>query len=880
MLGDVLQFKGTWRTYQQRVLDSANKYLADGRIHIVAAPGSGKTTLGIELIRRLGEPALVLTPSITIREQWVQRIEEAFLKEGLIAEEYLSQSLKNPKPITVVTYQSLHSAMNHFKGTEIEEREALEGEQKLTEEVDYTGFDVIKIMKGVGVICLDECHHLRSEWWKALEEFKERIGQLKTIALTATPPYDDSPAMWNRYMNMCGEIDEEITVPELVKEGSLCPHQDFVYFNYPTQEEKDKIHEFVKKASMTVQELMADDMFAKAVSSHNMFLGKANMDEMLENPAYVSSLLIFMNEKHMPVPQRLKMLMGVKDLPKMEPKWMEYLLQGMLYEDSESYGIDKEYIAQLTSLLKTRGLIDKKKVVLQTNVNIEKMLTNSLGKINSIKEIVFNEYESMGEELRLLILTDFIRKEYEKNIGKPETDVNACGVLPFFEMLRRESIARGKEISLGVLCGTVVIIPAKAKEMLEKEISGIGNVTYSSFGLFPQDYLKVTAVGDAHFLTGAITNIYTKGAMQILIGTKSLLGEGWDSPCINSLILASFVGSFMLSNQMRGRAIRVFRDKPKKTSNIWHLVCLNDTKEESEDYSLLKRRLEHFLGLHYTENVIENGMERMSIIKEPFDAAKVEQMNTEMLALSRQRESLESRWKNSLSLHRKLEIIDEVEVAEPCLSTCVFKDALRGTVVAILICALIILGLGGLLFSKATTIVCFILALALIFMLRYLPKILSVGTPFRILQSFGKGINRALSMKRMYEVKNCRVKAKNSKAMSYQIYLQGGSGKDKKLFSDCVKEMFAPIDNQRYILERRKKIKGKMGYFAIPDVFSKNKEDALLFAKCMTPYIGNYDVVYTRNEEGRKTLMSARMKAFANVSDRVVNRKKVKSPLE
>ena len=25
---------------------------------------------------------------------------------------------------------------------------------------------------------------------------------------------------------MCGEIDEEITVPELVKEGSLCPHQD------------------------------------------------------------------------------------------------------------------------------------------------------------------------------------------------------------------------------------------------------------------------------------------------------------------------------------------------------------------------------------------------------------------------------------------------------------------------------------------------------------------------------------------------------------------------------------------------------------------------------------------------------------------------------
>ena len=60
----------------------------------------------------------------------------------------------------------------------------------------------------------------------------------------------------------------------------------------------------------------------------------------------------------------------------------------------------------------------------------------------------------------------------------------------------------------------------------------------------------------------------------MLVGTKSLLGEGWDSPCINSLILASFVGSFMLSNQMRGRAIRIFKDDPNKVSNIWHLVTL------------------------------------------------------------------------------------------------------------------------------------------------------------------------------------------------------------------------------------------------------------------------------------------------------------------
>ena len=48
-----VQFKGTFRDYQQKVLDNSNKYLKNKKIHIVAAPGSGKTILGLELISRL-----------------------------------------------------------------------------------------------------------------------------------------------------------------------------------------------------------------------------------------------------------------------------------------------------------------------------------------------------------------------------------------------------------------------------------------------------------------------------------------------------------------------------------------------------------------------------------------------------------------------------------------------------------------------------------------------------------------------------------------------------------------------------------------------------------------------------------------------------------
>ena len=111
-----LAFTGQWRHYQKRVLDKSEAFMADGHLHLVAAPGSGKTTLGIEFIRRFGQPTLILAPTVTIRQQWVDRIVQAFLKDEGEAEHLISQDLKHPKLITVATYQALHSAMNQVVG--------------------------------------------------------------------------------------------------------------------------------------------------------------------------------------------------------------------------------------------------------------------------------------------------------------------------------------------------------------------------------------------------------------------------------------------------------------------------------------------------------------------------------------------------------------------------------------------------------------------------------------------------------------------------------------------------------------------------------------------------------------------------------------------
>ena len=50
-----LKFNGTYRPYQKRILEKVPLLLSQKKLHLVAAPGSGKTTLGIELIFKWNE---------------------------------------------------------------------------------------------------------------------------------------------------------------------------------------------------------------------------------------------------------------------------------------------------------------------------------------------------------------------------------------------------------------------------------------------------------------------------------------------------------------------------------------------------------------------------------------------------------------------------------------------------------------------------------------------------------------------------------------------------------------------------------------------------------------------------------------------------------
>ncbi|MFR2119932.1 MAG: DEAD/DEAH box helicase family protein [Streptococcus salivarius] len=900
-----LSFKGQWRQYQQRVLDKAESFMDDGKIHLVAAPGSGKTTLGIEFIQRFGNPTLILVPTVTIRQQWVDRINQAFLSDDNLVEQLISQDLKRPKMITVATYQALHSAMNQVVGDSLIEDTDDESQQ---EHFDFQGFDIRKTFgdQDLGTLCLDECHHLRNEWWKSLEIFRKSFPKIKMISLTATPPYEGEPALWERYISMCGEIDEEITVPELVKEGTLCPHQDYVYFAFPTKEERTQLDQFEKQKLNFLTKLSTDINFSNTIQSSPALSDQISDDDLLANPKYLSAILIFLRSKNLPFPQRFQGLLATKALPTFTLEWFETLLNGVIFQVPNWFGFTEEAFNQLKSDLKANGLIERNQVKLIRNKKQDVLLNQSLGKLNAVRDIFKAEYQSLGNNLRQLVLTDFIRKDFQVHLGDKNAQFTQLGVLSYFESIRSEMIEQSWTVPIAVLTGSLVIIPTSAKEHLERLIPN-SRLSYDIIGqLSQEDYLKVSVSGSHHDLVTALTQLFQEGYIQVIIGTKSLLGEGWDAPCVNSLILASFVGSFMLSNQMRGRAIRVCPDNPDKTSNIWHLVSINlsprkwfefQNDEEnydetlelqlyglSPDLDLLDRRMTQFLGLHYSELTIESGIDRLDLNQITFSQKGLEKLNQNAITLSQKRQELKDRWQQALPLNEEMEVANEVEVDKQFLPLAYLNDWMKALLISqALAVTYFIIDLGRYLivgkpFNQSLPIFLLALLVLAIFWGRYF----IYKSPYKRLEIFGKAIHQALLDSGQIETEESapRVVKDSKQAIYNAIYLKGASMREKEIFAQALTEFFAPIENQRYILKSCHKVKDQTEFFAVPSMFEKRKADAESFLQNIQKSVGKYNLIYTRSVQGRPILLEARIKALGNKQERTVTHKKVMSTLE
>jgi superfamily II DNA or RNA helicase len=934
-----VRFRKPWRSYQQRVLDELKDHLDDNHLHIIAAPGSGKTVLGLEVMRRLNRPALILSPTVAIRDQWIDRFVNLFLNDSHQVPGWISRDIRHPQFITASTYQGLHSV---YTG------EPDDGGRKAADRRREPGGKeaLLKRLEQLGVrtLVLDEAHHLRNEWWKCLADLNKRLGKPTVVALTATAPFDVSPFEWERYIGLCGPIDAEISVPELVAQKNLCPHQDYVYLSAPLQAEQQAIREFRQEAAAFVQRLCADQEFAAALESQAcVSRPRECVEEILDDPPFYSSVAFFLNHVRGRPPRELLRTLGLspRKCPKLDMDWLTILLTGCFYTHAKSFGADKGLFLRLLRDAKRAGVVDRRTVSLKSNTNIARLLIRSASKLRSIEEVVKLESDSLGPNLRMVVLTDHIRRA---DFPKDQADlkpIKRLGVVPIFEQIRRsegasekvgssgwqpqaqlgdglsgegesvrsqrptlpkasglEAATRNPEageaqeragtqssdtspVRLGILSGTLTVIPSELREALQTVTPTLG-VDPADIDFKPLDhdsrFCEVTIRGaDKHKMVALITSLFNQGSVTVLVGTTSLLGEGWDAPSVNSLILASFVGSYMLSNQMRGRAIRTQDGNLTKTANIWHLVCQEEhAKELNEDMETLSRRFKSFVGVSFTSHRIESGLGRLGLGEPPFTKPRMDHINTVMTQRACDRAKLITDWEQALDASREGDMVEQVAASPLALP----KDfVFRNTLLALLwqgwfwgasLFSLLMqgteqnshkMGLRGLLILLAIATGAAALT-ALPKCLKALWLFLRHGSIASSMKQVGKAVLKAMVQGEQIETSISQLKVV-TRPLDYGFVscsLKGGTARERSIFLDALQEVLGPIENPRYVLVRKSLLGWflRKDYHAVPAALGKNKDLAEYFRRMWARYVGPTDLVYTRTPEGRRFLLEAR----------------------
>lgn len=871
MSDSILHFNGQWRSYQKRILDSLDFHLRDDKLHVVAAPGAGKTTLGIEVISRLNQPSLVLCPTNTIKSQWKERILTSFLQEkdyGIV-----STDIRKPGYITVITYQALLAAFCGFD----DESEANSPEDKETPEKEYTlaassrfrmekAEEVIDILQSakVSLLCFDEAHHLRKEWWKALTYLVEHLKPKQTLALTATPPYDADFNEWKRYQSLCGDIDEEISIPELVKNGDLCPHQDFIHFSHLHQRERELLEKHRQNVNILMEKLREDKHLQNLLAEKHFLLAEnEDIEAILDSPEFYVSIASLLNDNGYTIPSRFLHLFdaSTSEIPRFDIKQATIFLNGFIHIDNEDWKNLKSIRDEYYNQAKRTGLTDGKRVVLDGNDKFCRQIANSIGKLDSIVSIVDIESSLLKEDLRMVILTDYIRMN--------DTDCSTLGVVPIWRKLKDKFLGR---ISIGVLCGSLILLPKNSVEKLQKLIIE-NNISDDAFtkDCFGEDsnYVRIIPKENIrnHFVR-LVTKMFNAGDLTVLVGTQSLLGEGWDAPSINSLILSSTVSSYMLSNQMRGRAIRIDKNHPDKVSNIWHLATY-DPKfgNYSFDLDQLATRFEGYEAPSYFGNhEIVSGIERVLMP----NLLGIPETN---LPLAKNRNLTRAWWK--YALHTGYGNKPPIGLSTGVKSDSLTVKSLRYTGHMYYVWILLSVAMA-LRFYPNKTVLFYGLTIIAILLVIIAVNFCRTGTITGVMKQIAIVILETLSEQGLIKTSLRQVGLKVHETKG-EIFVSCANlpADENNLFIQSLQEFLDPVESPRYLLVKRSHTLKKFNqtdYFAIPSAVSPNKNAVETFKGLWKLYIGNCDIVYTRSAEGRRVLLKARKYAFSAIKRKLSKR--------
>jgi superfamily II DNA or RNA helicase len=715
-----MAYRRALRRYQRLALDAFEEGRAAGqqRAYLVLPPGAGKTVLGLEAARRLGQRTLVLCPNTAVQAQWLRQWQDF---QPAVVPAAPDPTLT--APLTVLTYQAvcyLDAADDALAAEALALwRGALQAEQGVTETqaaalldaltagdparyradlgrfrqraralvarggtrqqllalLHPNGRRLIAALKAGGpcALVLDECHHLLEMWGYLVRAIVQELGSdTYLLGLTATPPGDLDARAATLYETLFGAADFEVPTPAVVREGDLAPYQELAYLTQPLPHEQEFIDAQQARFHALLGRLLEPDFGTtsfvawvqrrveeRRAAGSTARVSWARFDR--DHPALALAALRFLQHHGLDLPEGVRLGERERQAPTADD-WValiEDYCRGCLQPSADPR--DAAAWQEVRAALPALGYVLTRQGVRAHTSPIDRVLALSASKGAATLTILHTEQQALGDRLRALVLCDYERASAEglarlRDVLDPEAG-SAGRVLRL--LLADPAIARLEPVLVTgstVACGRGTAAALWA--WIEAQVPAL-------CGALPAERL-LAAAGDAqarwddpvvltpenswwqprHYVP-LVTRYFEEGRTRCLVGTRALLGEGWDAPCVNVLVDLTTASTRTAVHQMRGRSLRLDPALPRKVGDNWDVVCVApEHPKGTADYARAVRKHQRYYA-PTLDGEIEAGISHVHPRLSPYGppaVADLRAINAAMLQRALNRETAYQRW--------------------------------------------------------------------------------------------------------------------------------------------------------------------------------------------------------------------------------------------
>ncbi|WP_017611692.1 DEAD/DEAH box helicase family protein [Nocardiopsis salina] len=635
------------RPYQQQALQRVEERWRSGheRTWIVLPPGSGKTLVGLEAARRLGRRTIVLVPNTAIQGQWLSHWRSFRRNDGAPTTAGTGPDLDHE--VTVLTYQSL-AVFDPEAETDAEGRSTTPVRDRL----HPNGRALVRALQEAGplTLLLDECHHLLQVWGRLIDEILTDLPRARVIGLTGTPATTLTSTEKDLVDRLFGTPVVGASVPALIRQGHLAPFAELAWFTHPTAAE----HHYLAEQGTRFTELCTDLLRPGFASTdflawidtrfvHRPTDSGGHLDwshVAASTPDLAQAVLRLHHAGLCALPRGARTLEHHRR-PPTDQDWTALI--GAYTRTGLDPDRDQDALRRIRTALPAVGHHLTRNGVRRGTSPVDRVLARSDAKSHATVEILAAEHTHLGERLRALVLCDHERAGSRLPAALREVLAPDSGSARLqVQLLASDPRTRGLHPLL-VTGRTVACGPETTEDLLafaRAEHPGLNLSARPDQGLHVIEGSWISRTW-----TTTLTRFLEQGHSHVLVGTRALLGEGWDARGVNTVVDLTTATTPTAVVQSRGRALRLDPHWPDKCAHTWTVVCLDhDHPRGHADWDRFVRKHDGYLGVD-EDGQIMSGIAHIDASLSPYSPpSETDALNARMLTRASQRHRTRQRW--------------------------------------------------------------------------------------------------------------------------------------------------------------------------------------------------------------------------------------------